>query len=218
VVTIVRYHKSLEDQVMKFFREGYPNSFDGNDLRSIKKSLKMKPDNTFLVVFNEEGEIMGCLTGINKWDGFHALYVGKYLYVGEKFRYRGIAKIIGAIAEEVLKDKARLLVVMNAGILPESDQSVSAFKKAGFVVFGQILSLFRDDIPVVVLGLRNPYWPIGRGIPKNSGWDPSMRYTLSGSYISEKDYNAILNNPGLAPIDKWGLNLLSKEDILMINI
>jgi hypothetical protein len=161
---------------------------------------------------------MGCLTGINKWDGFHALYVGKYLYVGEKFRYRGIAKIIGAIAEEVLKNRARLIVVMNAGILPKSDQSAGAFEKTGFMFLGEILSLFRDDIPAVILGIRNPHWPIGKGIPKNSGWDTSITYALTGKFVSEEEYNAILNNPGLAPIEKWGLNLLNKEDIIMINI
>ncbi len=216
MVKIVRYQSNFQDQVMVLFREGHPDSFDGVDLRTIKSFTK-ENDKTFLLAFCGK-KLAGCLTGFRKVRGCHNSYMTGYRYVKEEFRHRRIATIIQGIAEEILKNKARLIVATNTGILPEDDQSIGWFKTVGFVELGEVKGWYRDDLPAVFLGKRNPHFPIGKGIPKNSGWDTSITDSLTGQRISKKDYSAILKNPGLAPMEKWGLNLLNKEDIIMINI
>lgn len=212
VVTIIRYQKSLEGKVVGLFHEGYPNSFDGVDLRAIK-TLTKENDGTFLLAFCGE-KIVSCLTGFRRVKGCHNLYMTGYRYTIIEFRNRRIATIIQGIAEEILKDKARLIVTTNAGILPEDDQSIGWFKNVGFVFVGEVKGWFRDDLSGVFLGKRNPYFPIGKGIPKNSGWCPESVVSRTGGRISEKEYQEVLNDPGLVSKEKWGLDLIDRENIL----
>jgi len=208
-IRVVRYEPSLADQVMELFREGYPLSFDGNDLRLIKKITLHRPiDKTFLLAMTAEGRVCGCLTGLSKMEGLHRVYEMAYIYTLQEFRKRGILTILEAVAEEIIKDDARLILVINTRFLPEDILSLGWFKALGFELLGQVKYFFRDDLTGLFLGKRNPYFPIGKGIPQNSGWDETMADALTGKRISEKRYKRVMNDPGLAPKGKWGISLI----------
>jgi len=216
-ITIIRYHKSLQERVMDLFREGYPISFDGADLRKIKKSVRGKTDKTFLLAFHEE-ELVGCLTGLEKAEGPHNVYVMDYLYVKKDFRNKDVATILLGIEEEILKSKARLIIGINTGILPDYDLSFGWFKKMEFVVLGVVKYWFRSDLPGVFMGKVNPHIPLGKEIPKNSGWDETIADSISGKRISEQEYNSIINDPGQTPKGKWGLDLIGRRHVIECHI
>jgi len=215
-ISVRRYRRSLEKQVISFFREGYPLSFDGNDLREIRRELRGKVEKTYLLAFRGDN-LIGAFIGLSEVPGLCHLYAGGYAYVREDVRHLGIATILVGVAEEILKEKARVVIGTNAGILPFDSLSSGWFQKMGYENLGRVKYWFRDDLPGIFFGKRNPYWPIGKGIPKNSGWDPEMADSESGNIISEKEYNQVMNDPGLAPLEKWGLNMIGRESVIAFN-
>lgn len=202
-----------KNQVTELFREGYPNSFDEHDLRAIKKILKQKPEETSLLAICGK-KLVGCLTGYSKKNGHCDLYINGYRYTKRTFRERGIARILQGVAEEILKEKARLILVINTGILSYDDLSYQWFKAVGFEEYGEIPKWFRDDLSGVFLGKRNPYYPLGKGIPGNSVWCPESADSRTGKRISKEEYQEVINNPGLVPKEKWGLDLIGRENII----
>ncbi|MFC1789574.1 GNAT family N-acetyltransferase [Patescibacteria group bacterium] len=207
IISIRRYHHSLQKQVMRLFREGYPDSFDGNDLREIKKETVGETEKTFLLAFTE-GELVGAMTGFFRMSGLHRLYEGGYLFVRHDMRGVGIATMLSGVAEELLKDEARIIMITNAAILPDYEVSYKWFKSVGFERMGRVPYWFRDDLPAIFFGKRNPYFSIGKGIPKNSGWGPELVDSETRERITEQKYEQIMNDPGLVLKEKWGLNLV----------
>ncbi len=213
VIDVVRYEKRLQGQVMDLFRQGYPISFDGNDLRKIRKIVK-KTDRTFVLAFCED-ELVGCLTGFKKVEGPNGVYMGEYIFVKKEFRRYGIATILLGVDEELLKT-ARMIVMINTGILPDYELSYKWFKSAEFALLGVVRYWFRADLSGVFMGKVNPYISLGKEIPKNSSWDPTMSDSITGKRITEEDYNKIVNDPGQTPKEKWGLNLIKGEGMTLI--
>ncbi len=41
-----------------------------------------------------------------------------------------------------------------------------------------------------------------------------MADAVSGSRISEQEYNNVIKYPGQTPKEKWGLNLIGRENII----
>jgi len=209
VIDVVCYEKKFQEQVMGLFRQGYPISFDGNDLREIRKIVKAT-DRTFVLAFCED-KLVGCLTGLRKVEGLNKVYVGGYLFVRKEFRRYGIATILLGIDEELLKTKARIIMGVNAGILPDYELSHQWFRSAGGVLLGTVKYWFRADLAGVFMGKVNPHIPLGEEIPKNSNWDPSMSDSITGKRITKRQYDRVINDPGHTPKEKWGLELLRSE-------
>jgi len=214
-IRVVRYEKRFQEEVMNLFRQGYPISFDGNDLRKIKKIIQ-KTEKTFLLAFHGK-ELVGCLTGLRKVEGPNGVYMGEYLSVRKDFRHYGVATILLGIDEEILKNKARMIVGINTGILPDCELSYGWFENVGFSLLGVVKYWFRADLPGVFIGKVNPYITLGKEIPKNSRWDPAMSDSITGKRISEKKYNDVINDPGQTSVEKWGLNLLKKEGMKVVS-
>jgi len=208
-IKVARYEKRFQEQVMGLFRKGYPISFDGNDLRKIKKIVQ-KTDKTFVLAYHGD-ELVGCMTGAKKIEGPNGVYMGEYLFVRKEFRHYGVATILLGVIEEILKDKARMIVGINTGILPDYELSYGWFENVGFSLLGVVKYWFRADLPGVFMGKVNPYIALGKEIPINSTWDPAMSNSITGEKITKEEYDNIINDPGQAPEAKWGFGLLRSE-------
>jgi len=192
----------LKDAIMDLYREGYPNSFDEYDLAQIAADLR---DGSPCLVAREEGghDLLGALQFV-KWPAIQAGWLLSYLFVRNK--NRGIGKMLCAALEELLKKEARIIFTTHAGILPDYSSSYGFFIKAGYREWGVLPGYFRDDLWGVFFAKRNPYYPIGKGIPRHSGWCKALIDERTGKHISRKEYRAI--KCGLEPVAKnqWGLS------------
>ncbi|MFH1575626.1 MAG: GNAT family N-acetyltransferase, partial [Candidatus Nealsonbacteria bacterium] len=201
--------RNLRRKVMGLFREGYPDSFDEYDLEFIEE---------FLADYDEEEgqycflafagiELVGA-SMIEKVAGPQDQWETSYIFAKESFQGRGIGRILVGVQEECLKDKARVSFAINPGILPEDVISYPFWRTVGYELWGILPGYFRDDLSGIFLVKRNPYYAIGKNIPKNSGWEPSMADSITKERISEKEYGEILHDLKQAPKEKWGLDLI----------
>lgn len=218
-VSILSYHPTFKKDVMRLFQEGYSDSFDEYDMEFIEKFLETQKESEtqtcFLATVN--GELVGASL-IDKVDGPQDQWEISHIFTRKSLRRRGIGRILIGIQEEFLKDEMRLLIAKNPSILPEDVISYPFWLLTGFEYLFTWPKYFRDDLDAIVLGKRNPYYPIGKGIPENSGWEPSMIDSLTSKRISEEEYQRRLHNTKLTPEEKWGLGLIGRENVLSWNL
>ena len=121
------------------------------------------------------------------------------------------------VQEEYLKNKARISFAINPGILPEEVISYPFWRTIGYELWAVLPGYFRDDLSGIFLVKRNPYYRIGRGIPKDSGWCLEMVDSMTGRMISKREYQKILRSLELVPKEKLGFDLIGKENIVVCN-
>jgi len=217
IVKIVRYEswyfsgKAMK-QVIRLFRQGYPDSFDDYDLRQIEADL-VKEGLCLLAV--KKSKLVGALQ-FTKWPAIQAGWLLSYFFVKEKGA--GIGEILCASLEEFLEKEARIIFTTHAGILPDYVSSYGFFPKMGYQEWGILQGYFRDDIWGIFFAKRNPHYRIGRGIPKNSGWCKEMIDERTGRHISQDEYQKI--KYGLEPVaeEKWGFNMIARENVIECGI
>lgn len=220
IVYVGNYHSSFQEQTLELFQEGYPDSFDEYDLEFIKGFLEeweedALPQGCLLAII--EGKIIGaCL--FEKVVGPQDQWETSYIFTRESLRGRGIGRILIGVQEEYLKDRARVSFAINPGILPEDVISYPFWKAVGYEDWAVLPGYFRDDLSGIFLVKRNPYYRIGRGIPKDSGWCLEMADSQTGKRISRKEYQEILHSLKATPKSKWGLDLIGRENVLVWNI
>lgn len=207
MVKIISYHPSQKDQVMSLYRQGYPDSFDEYDLETIEAAFKKiemgDPDHGCYLAIRR-GRLAGAVQ-FCKWPGPQDLYLLSYLFVRESMRGRGIGRMLCGTVEEFHTEKARILFTTHAGILPDYDLSYGFLKAIGYEDWGELPGYFRDDLSGIFLVKRNPYYPIGKGIPENSGWCPELADSRTRKRISEEEYRKILHSLPQVPKGEWGI-------------
>ena len=216
-IKIIIYQPSFKDRVVELFKEGYPDSFDEYDLECIEESLgaieegETEEENCFLAMAEEK--LLGA-SFFDKVAGPQDQWENSYIFTKENLRKKGIGRILVGVQEEYLKNEARILFATNPGILPEDVVSYPFWRAVGYEEWGILPGYFRDDLSGIFLVKRNPYYRIGKGIPRNSGWCPEMADSRSGERISQEEYRNILH--GLKPVskEKWGLDLIGRENVL----
>ena len=216
----VRTYRREKDLVLGLFKEGYPDSFDEYDLEFVKEFLEKWEekdlDHGCLLAIREEEIVGACL--FEKIAGPQDQWETSYIFVKARFRGSGIGRILVGVQEEYLKNKARVLFAINAGILPKEVISYPFWQAAGYALWGILPGYFRDDLSGIFLVKRNPYYRIGRGIPKDSGWQADLADSLTGERISRKKYQEILYILNLTPKEKWGIALIGKKNVLVLKV
>lgn len=217
IVYVGKYHPSFQEQTSELFKEGYPDSFDEYDLKFIRNFLgkwKEKQLDRDCLLAIIEGEFVGaCL--FEKVEGPQDQWEISYIFTKESFRGKGIGQILVGVQEELLKDNIRTLIAKNPSILPEDVISYPFWQSVGFEYLFTWPYYFRDDLDAIVLGKRNPYYPIGKGIPENSGWELGMADSLTNKRISKNEYQRRLHDVRLASKEKWGLDLIGRENVMI---
>ena len=219
IVYVGNYQSSFQEQTLELFKEGCPDSFDEYDLEFIEEFLKEwreedSDQDCLLAII--EGELVGaCL--FEKVAGPQDQWETSYIFTRKSLRGRGIGRILIGVQEECLKNKARISFAINPGILPEDVISYPFWRTVGYELWGILPGYFRDDLSGIFLVKRNPYYKIGRGIPKDSGWVSEMADSQTGRRISRKEYQEILHSLKPVSKEKWGLDLIGRENVLTWN-
>lgn len=220
IVYVGNYQPFFQEQVSRLFKEGYPDSFDQYDLEFIAEFLigweGNQPDKGCLMAIIEEELVGACL--FEKVAGPQDQWETSYIFTKEIFRGRGLGRILVGAQEEYLKNKARVLFAINPGILPEGVVSYPFWRAMGYMLWGVLPGYFRDDLSGIFLVKRNPYYRIGRGIPRDSGWQSDLVDSLTGEKISRKEYRGILHSLQPTSKEEWGLGLIGRENVLVWNI
>jgi len=215
IVYVGNYHPSFKEGTLELFKEGYPDSFDRYDLEFI---------NDFLGEWEEGNSDQGCLLAITEGEPVGACLFGKvagpqgqwetsYIFTRETLRGKGIGRILVGIQEEYLKNKARVSFAINPGILPEDVISFPFWINVEYELWGILPGYFRDDLSGIFLVKRNPYYRIGRGIPKDSGWEAGLADSITGKRVSRKEYQKVLHSLKPVSKEKWGLDLIGRENV-----
>jgi len=212
IIDIINCDPSFRNQVIKLFREGYPDSFDECDLVQIERDLIQGSP---CLLARKKKLLVGAVQ-FTKWPAIQDGWLLSYFFVREKGR--GIGEILCAVIEEFLKKKARIIFTTHAGILPNYVSSYGFFPKIGYQEWGVLPGYFRDDLWGIFFVKRNPYYPIGKGIPRNSGWCKEIVDERSGKHISREEYQQIKHGLELTPKEKWGLSFIKQEDIIECHI
>ena len=219
IVCVGNYHASFKKSTLKLFKEAYPDSFDEYDLEFIREFLEEWKEDSLdqgCLLAIIEGEVVGaCL--FEKVAGPQDQWETSYIFTRKSFRGRGIGRILIGVQEEYLKNKARISFAINPGILPEEVISYPFWRTIGYELWAVLPGYFRDDLSGIFLVKRNPYYRIGRGIPKDSGWCLEMVDSMTGRMISKREYQKILRSLELVPKEKWGFDLIGKENIVVCN-
>lgn len=208
------YQPVFREAVMELFREGYPSSFDDNDMDAIEEGLEGIEESNSEMFLAFENDTLVAARSFQKVRGPQDFWEGEYLYSKGSCRGRGLGVIMVATTEEYVKDKARVWCTMNAGILPEGATPYQFFMKLGFQQWSILPGYFRDDLPAILIVKRNPYYDVDRGIPDNMKWHPGLVYTSTGIAVSRKEYQDILHALKPVPKEKWGLGLIGRENVI----
>lgn len=219
-IKVSMYESYLQDQVFALFKEAYPDSFDEYDLEFIEGFLDEWEEGNLsqgCLLAIIEGELVGaCL--FEKVAGPQDQWETSYIFTRKSLRGRGIGRMLIGVQEEYIKNKARISFAINPGILPEDVISYPFWRTVGYELWGILLGYFRDDLSGIFLVKRNPYYRIGRGISKDSGWCPEMADSITGKRISRKEYQRILHGLKPVPKEKWGLDLIGRENIISFSV
>jgi hypothetical protein len=217
-ISVRKYRDNLKNEVSKFFHRGYPDSFDEFDLEFIEDFLnEYREEEGQLCLLAYVGkEIVGG-SMLEKISGPQDVWEMSYIFIKEYVRGLGVGRILAGVQEELLKDTARILFAVNPGLLPQEVISYPFWKKIGYEDWGVLPGYFRDDLSGIFLVKRNPYYAIGRGIPKDSGWEPGLADSLSGKRISKGKYKKNLSILKPVPENRWGMGLVGKESVIAFN-
>lgn len=211
-------HIFFEDDMIALFGEGFPDSFDEYDLQFIRKflarwNLAQSDKGCFMAIVNDK-LVGACLFA--KKSGPQDQWEISYIYVKEELRGSGIGRMLIGILEECLKDKARVIFAINAGILPREVISYPFWRNAGYDLWGVLEGYFRDDLSGIFLVKRNPFYAIGQGISEDSGWDPTLADSMTGKKISKREYYGIIRSLPQASRNKWGFGLIDAKNVLVV--
>ncbi len=220
IIRVRSYEPEFRGQIFSLFEEGYPDSFDEYDLDAIQESMANMDEGEGQeeCFFAKIGEELIAASFIYKVVGPQDQWEVSYIFTRDNLRGRGIGRILIGVQEEYFKDKIRILFAINPGILPEDVISYPFWKATSYELWGILPGYFRDDLSGIFLVKRNPYYRVGRGIPRNSGWEPEMTDSLTGKRISQERYREILYSLKKVPKEKWGLDLIGRENVLTWNL
>ncbi|MBI2042145.1 MAG: hypothetical protein HYT21_00095 [Candidatus Nealsonbacteria bacterium] len=214
IVTIKSYDPLFKEQVAGLYRQGHPDSFDDYDLEYIGKFLDhfSEAENKFCFLAFVRNILVGASI-VEKVFGPQDIWETSYAIVKGTARKLGIGRTLIGAQEECLRDITRISFVVNAGILPETVVSYPFWKSVGYEHWAVLPGYFRDDLAGIFLAKRNPYYRIGRGIPRDSRWSADIVDSLTGEKVSKRRYGEILRSLGPVSKEKWGLGLILGEKI-----
>ncbi|MGD6968031.1 GNAT family N-acetyltransferase [Rossellomorea vietnamensis] len=105
-----------------------------HNMSSISDEVKTPLENVSFIIRNEQGEIVGGITGTLFWGHCHI----DFLWVGQNCRGKGLGKELLLKMENLAKEKGCCLVILDTF----SFQAPEFYKSQGYKVFGTV-----DDFP-----------------------------------------------------------------------
>lgn len=218
VVKIVPYSARpvSRKKVIELYREGAPDSFDREDLREIKNTLIAIEEDSVnqdcLLAF-AAGELVGAAQFYRyggTWDNWEI----SYIFVTSAKQKSDIGKILCGVIEELLKKKARVVFAVVAGLLPHYANPYPFWERIGYREWGDLPGFFRDDLSGIPMVKRSPYYRRLKGIPEDDRWYPEMMDVRTGKRVTEAKYQQIVNAFQFTPKEKWGLDLIGRENVI----